>query len=74
MSDESVIVFDNLVQADPQVLGKFRPVEALPPDSVEPFVQSNARGELYRPSSLDDIRERAAKAGECFVGLFQTKR
>lgn len=74
MKDEKIIVFDNLVHADPQGEGHGEQISAqvLSGDNIEPFVQPNARGELYHPSSLEDVKVRARGAGRRFKELFQS--
>lgn len=62
------IIFDNLVEAGNISDEGNQPVQI---KCVEAFSQSNAKGGLYRPKSIDDLRERADLAGERFATLFQ---
>ena len=68
-SEERIIVFNNLVSSHPEIIGKKGPnikIEA----QVEPFINPNAQGDLYRPQSLNDVTARATDAGEHFIKRF----
>ncbi len=69
--DKNIIVFDNLVQsAGGEFVGEIQPVKAKISEG-EYFRQPNAKGELYQPTSLEDVAQRACDAGEQFLALFQ---
>lgn len=73
MKKENVIVFDNLVQPNTEIAGQdlpAKPVKAIWP-VMGHFTQPNAKGELYRPSSLDELSLRAQADGEEFRSMFQ---
>ena len=73
-NDDNYIVFDNLVQADSQIVGANQPVKAVKVSGGdEPYAQINAEGELYRPSNLDDVADRANSAGDQFINRFKLK-
>jgi len=70
MKNRNVIVFNNLRQADGEIAGQTQTVKAIWP-VPEHFNQPNAKGELYRPTKLEDITMRAQKAGARFCEMFQ---
>ena len=69
MDEKSVIVFDNLRQADTEMVGETKPVKALWSEA-EHFNQPNAKGSLYQPSHLGDVSARAAAAAGNFRNMF----
>lgn len=69
---ENVIVFDNLRQADSEIAGQTQPVKAMCP--VESFSQSNAKGVLYQPTSLEDVSCRAREAGARFREMLKESK
>ncbi len=77
MAEQSVdefIVFDNLVQAVSDVAGDNQPVKARKETATENrYVQGNAIGEPYRPTDLEDVKDRAIKAGRRFNVLFNAE-
>ena len=69
MKNLEVIIFDNLIQANSDIVGQTQAVKAVPPITGH-FVQPNAKGSLYRPANLEDISTRAHKAGDKFCKMF----
>ncbi len=69
--EEDFIVFDNLVQAAPDIAGDSQPVRARKEARVESkYAQENAAGELFLPENLNAVKERAVQAGRHFNSLF----
>ncbi len=62
------IVFDNLVEIG--VDGKSSPLK-VQKETGSQYAQPNASGDLYQPSSLEEVKERAEKAGKRFNELFK---
>ncbi len=72
--EDDFIVFDNLVQAASDIAGDNQPVRARKETGKEnKYAQENASGEPYRPTDLDDVKDRAIRAGERFNVLFNTE-
>ena len=72
MENRTVITFDNLKQANSEIAGETQTVKALlPVVVVEHFSQSNAKGSLYLPNSLEDVSARACATAERFCEMFQ---
>lgn len=67
--EERIIVFDNLVSSHPEIIGKKGPNIKME-TQVEPFVNPNAQGDLYRPQSLKDVTMRANAAADNFIKQF----
>ena len=72
-TSESCIVFDNLVQADSDVVGKSQPVRAKEKTSGKMYTQAEASGELYRPADLNEVGVRAQEAAKRFKSMFKNK-
>ncbi len=71
---DEFIEFDNLVQAVRDVAGDNQPVRARKETAKESrYAQENAIGEPYRPTDLEDVKDRAIKAGRRFNVLFNTE-
>ncbi len=60
LEDEGVVLFEHLVRADPEVVGRVAPVKAALPES---FAAGNAQGYL-RESGLEASQDRGRRAGE----------
>ncbi len=58
MKSEKVIIFDNLVQSHPAIIGKFVPVKAIMPDNMS-------------ISALEETGVRARKAAANFIKRFK---
>ncbi len=70
-----IIVFDNLVQAVSDIAGDNQPVKARKETVRETsYAQANASGEPYRPTGLNDVKDRAIKAGTRFKVLFNAEK
>lgn len=68
-----ISLFDNLImlRADGDT-----PESGVDPSAgarSEKFRNPNARGVLYRPSSIEDLKQRASSAGARFSEVFSTK-
>jgi len=71
---KNYIVFDNLVQADSNVVGKNQAVKAEEKPNGKMYAQENSHGKLYQPADLNEVSVRAKEAGKRFLSLLENTK